>query len=118
MQNEIPLFQKIYDFYKLFCACINNFSKKSRETLASKIENTIIGLLESVASAAYTNQNEKYSSILNASAKVDFLKILFRLCYELKIINQKKYLLMEEKSQEIGRMLGGWIKSLKTSDRS
>jgi len=49
---------------------------------------------------------------------VDFLKILFRLCYELKIINQKKYLLMEEKSQEIGRMLGGWIKSLKTSDRS
>lgn len=117
MQNEIPLFQKIYDFYKLFYTYIDHFPQKSRETLIVKIENTIIELLESITTAAYTNLTEKQNSLLRASASVDFLKILFRLCYELRIIDQKKYLLLEEKLQEIGRMIGGWIKSLKTSNR-
>ena len=118
MQNEIPLFQKIYDFYKLFYAYLDHFPQKSRETLVVKIEETIIKLLESISTASYSNQIEKQKSLMEASANVDFLKILFRLCYELKIIDQKKYILLEEKLQEMGRMLGGWIKSLKTSDRS
>jgi len=31
---------------------------------------------------------------------------------ELKMLDNKKYLSLEEKVQEIGRMLGGWMKSL------
>jgi hypothetical protein len=29
------------------------------------------------------------------------------------MVLQKKYILLQEKLDEIGRMLGGWIKSLK-----
>ena len=114
MQDEIPLFQKIYDLYKLFYTYLDHFPQKSRETLVVRIDDIISDLLESITIASYSNQSEKQIFLLKASAKVDFLKILFRLCYELKIIDQKKYLLLEEKLQEIGRMVGGWIKSLKT----
>lgn len=118
MQNEVPLFQKIYDFYKLFYSYIDHFPKKSREILGQKIESTILELVEFISQASFAGQNEKTDNLTKASIKLDFLKVLFRLSFELKIIDQKKYILLEEKLQEMGRMLGGWIKSLKTPNRS
>ncbi len=117
MHNEVPLFQKAYDFYKLFYLYIDHFPKKSREVLGQKIESTILELLELISQASFTDQSHKIDNLLNASIKLDFLKVLFRLAFDLKIIDQKKYILLEEKLQEMGRMLGGWIKSLKTSNR-
>ena len=118
MQNEISLFQKIYDFYKLFYLYIDNFPKKSREVLGQKIESTILELVELISKASFAGQNEKINDLTSASVKLDFLKVLFRLTFDLKIIDQKKYILLEEKLQEMGRMLGGWIKSSKTPNRS
>lgn len=111
MQNEAPLFQKIYDFYKLFYTYIDHFPKKSREVLGQKIEQIILEILELILKASYSR--EKIISLGNASLKLDFLKVLIRITYETKTIDQKKYLLMEKELQEMGRMLGGWIRSLK-----
>ena len=111
MQNEIPLFQKIYDFYKLFYLYIDHFSKKSKEVLSVKIEQTILDILELISKASYSK--EKISSLENASLKLDFLKVLIRITYETKTIDQKKYLSLETSLQEMGKMLGVWIRSLK-----
>jgi hypothetical protein len=116
MHNEVPLFQNIYDFYKLFYLYIDHFPKKSREVLGRKIESTILELLELISQASFAEQNQKINNLLNASVKLDFLKVLFRLTFDLKIIDQKKYIFLEEKLQEIGRMLGGWIKSIKSKN--
>jgi len=113
LQSEVPLFQKIYDFYKLFYLYIDHFPKKSREVLGQKIEQTILELLEAVSQASYTSPSEKIKDLKLASTKLDFLKILIRLTHELKIIDQKKYLSLETSLQEMGKMLGGWLRSLK-----
>ena len=62
-----------------------------------------------IASCSSLRKNEY---IRNASNKNDLLKYLIRLAYETKSINDKKYLLLEEKAIEIGKMIGGWIKSI------
>lgn len=49
--------------------------------------------------------------------KLQIIKILIRLCLDAKIIDLKKYILWEEKILEIGRMLGGWIKTAKEKPR-
>ena len=36
---------------------------------------------------------------------------MIRLCFDVKAFDQKKYIHCEESLQEIGKMLGGWIKS-------
>lgn len=48
-----------------------------------------------------------------ASLNIDLLKILIRLCKEVKVLDDKKYLKLQKKLQEIGKMLGGWLKSLR-----
>jgi len=47
------------------------------------------------------------------SLKLNLLRVFLRLCKEVKAIDNKKYVLLQEKIDEIGRMLGGWIKSTK-----
>jgi four helix bundle protein len=90
---------------------LDHFPKKSREVLGQKIEQIILEILELISKASYSR--EKINNLANASLKLDFLKILIRIAYETKTIDQKKYLLMEQELQEIGKMLGGWIRSIK-----
>lgn len=90
---------------------LDHFPKKSREVLGQKIERIILEILELISKASYSR--EKIAYLENASLKLDFLKILIKITYETKTIDQKKYLQMEKELQEMGRMLGGWIKSLK-----
>lgn len=113
MQEEIPLFQKIYDLYRSFYEQIDHLPKKSRVILSPKIEEQILELLEPIVRAEKAGTQSKLEYLNEASVNLDFLKILIRLLYELKVINQSKYLHFQTRLQEIGRMLGGWIKSLK-----
>lgn len=69
-------------------------------------------LLELIINAGNLSKKEKLPVLKQASLKTDVLKVLFRLLRDLKIIDNKKYLLLEEFLQEIGKMLGGWIKSI------
>ena len=50
--------------------------------------------------------------IQQASVKFNALKIFIRLAKDLKCLDNKKYITLEAQLQEIGKMLGGWQKSL------
>ncbi len=41
--------------------------------------------------------------------------MFLRLSKELRVIDNKKYIYFQEIIDEIGRMLGGWIRSIKNS---
>jgi len=113
MQNEIPLTQKIYDFYRALYLIIEKMPKKDKYSLGTKAERCTLDLLELVLEAGNVTSDDKKNLLNKASTKTDVLKLLIRLTYDLKAIDQKKYLKLEEQLQEVGRMIGGWIKSLK-----
>jgi len=108
---DIPVFQKLYDLYKLFYLTILDFPKKDRYTLGQRVENTTLALLEDIIMASQSSKLEKLPILQKASVKLDVLKVLVRCCKDLKIIDNKKYLIFESQIIEIGRMLGGWIKA-------
>lgn len=51
--------------------------------------------------------------LTEADTKLLVLKTLLRLAFDVHAINQHRYLRLQEALQEIGRMLGGWIKNTK-----
>ena len=110
-QNDAPIIKKIFDFYLIFHVESQKFPKSEKYTIAEKIKNIVLTVLELIIQAV--SEKEKIFLLKKAQTKLDLLKLLIRLCCDLKIINSKKYLELEEKLQEIGRMLGGWIRSLK-----
>ena len=86
--------------------------KKDKYSIGAKIDKTTLDLMELVVSAGSVPA-KRLEIVSQASVKNDFLKLLIRLAYEIKATDQKKYLRLEGDLQEIGKMIGGWMKSLK-----
>ncbi len=53
-------------------------------------------------------------SITEAIRKLDALKFLLRVSWEIKALDNQKYAILSERLFEIGKMLGGWKRGLET----
>jgi hypothetical protein len=110
---DIPIFARLYDFYKDFYQALLNFPKRDRYTLGQKIDNLTLNLFTTTITAGSRHGPEKLPPLEEASTKLDLLKILLRLAKDIKALDNKKYLQFQQRLQEIGKMLGGWIRSIK-----
>lgn len=68
-------------------------------------------MLEAIIIASNLSKQEKLPLLRKASTKIDLLRVFFKLGKDLKIIENKKYTELERDVAEIGKMLGGWIKT-------
>lgn len=107
---DVPFFHKTYELYKLLHSYHNQIPKMERYTLWQKIENTTLSLLEALIETTYRKGEERLQSLYILSNKLDLLKVLVRLARETKTIDNKKYIRIQEIVQEMGKMIGGWIK--------
>jgi four helix bundle protein len=110
--NDVPIVQKVYDFYCEFYKFYPNIPKQDRYVLGEKIQKITLELFEDLISASHQGKNEKLECLSKAATKLDLLKNLLRLAEDVEAIPTKRYLSFSENLQEIGRMLGGWIRSL------
>ncbi|MFA5987882.1 MAG: diversity-generating retroelement protein Avd [Candidatus Paceibacterota bacterium] len=110
---DIPIFKKTYELYKEFYSLRNSVARQNRYTIWQRCENLILDILENILWASQLSKTEKLPILEKTSLRLNFLRVFFRLCKEIKVIDNKKYVLLEEDVDEIGRMLGGWIKSTK-----
>ncbi|OGY42992.1 MAG: hypothetical protein A2Y67_03320 [Candidatus Buchananbacteria bacterium RBG_13_39_9] len=111
--NEISLIQKSYDLYKTIYQLVKNFPKSDKYNLGHELKILNLQIIELLIEAESAKKDWKSPPVEKASAKLGLLKIFIRLSSDLKIIDPKKYLGVQEQLQEIGRMIGGWLKSLK-----
>lgn len=108
---DIPIFKKSYDLYKEFYALRLAVPKQDRYTLWQKCEGLLIEVLEGILFASQQSKSEKLPTLEKTSVKLNFLRVCIRLMKDIKAIDAKKYIIIEANLDEIGRMLGGWIKS-------
>jgi hypothetical protein len=109
---DIPIFHKIYELYKLLHSYHHCIPKSQRYTLWQRSEDTTLSLLEALIEGGYCKTEERIHILYSISSKLDLLKVLIRLAKETRTIDNKQYLAIQEIIQEIGKMLGGWIKSV------
>jgi hypothetical protein len=104
---------RIFEFYKITYQYIQLFPKKDKYALGQKIDNLILDTIELIFLAASLSRRKKGEVLQKASLKIDLLKILTRLSKEVKALDNKKYIQLQQELQEIGKMIGGWIRSIK-----
>ena len=109
MFQNLPIFEKTYELILWLYPLINKFPKSQRFVLGQQIE---IAVLEIMKSIIYANQEKCKTPILSKiSVDLDILRILIRLSHDLKFIGIRQYRFAAERINEIGKMLGGWLKS-------
>ncbi len=58
--------------------------------------------------------SEKIARLTNANAKLGTLKFFLQIGWEIKMMDTKRYIVLSEKLDEIGRILGGWKRGIET----
>ena len=91
---------------------LSNFTKKDIE-LKNRIRNTSYNLLE-LSYEANTTSNEKNKEALleKIIAKIKVLDFLLNLCYDKMIINNKKYIKLGDRIDDIIKYTTGWKKTI------
>ena len=108
---DIPILKKTYDLYRTFHDYRKIVPKQDRFTIFEKTEDLILEVSESLLEAAHLDPSRKKEFLETASLKLNMLRFLMRLLKDVKSIDMKKYIILEGMVDEIGRMLGGWIRS-------
>jgi len=103
---------KLKDAYGLWQKYLGDFPKANRFTLGSKIDSIFLNAIEYCFLASYSPLSEKLPLIDRGIARIDLLKLLIQLAWDIRAIDTKKYAQISEQLIEIGRMLGGWKKGL------
>ncbi|OHB14498.1 MAG: hypothetical protein A2431_00020 [Candidatus Zambryskibacteria bacterium RIFOXYC1_FULL_39_10] len=110
---ELPILKKIYDLYKTFHSFRKVMPKCDRFTIFERSEDLIIDVIELFTEAGYGRGSNKVMALDRASVKLNTLRLLIRLTKDTGSLDLKKYTALQTVIDEIGRMLGGWIRSMK-----
>ena len=113
----LPVLAKVKSCYLVWITFYQILPKIHKYTLGQKIDTLFIEIIEAIAIATFLSQEEKHPLVKLAIRKTDTLKILLMVLWETKSIDNKKYLALSVKIEEIGRMLGGWSGQLRKNEQ-
>jgi len=111
MLQDLVIFQKVYDLILWMYPLINKFPKKQRFVLGQQLENALLDILKGIIQA--NQERNKLEILKQVSIDLDKFRILFRLAKDLRFMSIKQYQFGAEKINEVGKILGGWMKSSK-----
>lgn len=108
--ESLILEQKITDMIEYSYIILKNFPKSEKFALVADIKHIEDVILEKCIEAE--KKYTKKTTLQDMDIAVAKLKIYVRLSFNLKFINKHTYEVWSSKVVEIGKMLGGWIKTV------
>ena len=90
-----------YSYYQIL-------PKVHRHSLGQKIDELFVEIIETISVATFLSKEEKIPWVRLAIRKADTVRLLLMVLWETKSIDDKKYIALSVKMDEIGKMLGGW----------
>lgn len=113
--GNLSILRRLVASYKLWHEFVKNFPRTVRFTLGEKIDVLFLKILSLIFTASRLNKSDKLLFVQKASLHLDNLKFLVQIAWEIKVLDDKKYIRISENLNEAGKMIGGWLKQIKTN---
>jgi hypothetical protein len=104
----IPVVQKSYDLCAGLYTHVNRFPRAQRGLLGRVILEDALAMLVSLTVA--NRRTDRAETLREASGRLDALRITLRLGRHLGFVSHGGYADLAQGADEVGRMLGGWLK--------
>ena len=108
MREDYPLFVHWYSTLDWVLSSVENFPKKARFSLASRIADTALDTMELIVEAIYTKN--RLHILDKANIYMEKQRVLFRIAHDRRYISTRQYEYVAKAIDEAGRMVGGWRK--------
>lgn len=115
--SESPIFVKTYDLIQWLLLRTLKFSREYRFALAVPIRNHAFALQRCLIEAARANEKRETAYHLRqADVELTLLRYKIRLSRDLRVLNFQGYEHAGRLIDEVGRLLGGWMKQRGVDD--
>ena len=111
--EELVVITKTYDLILWSCNHTSRFPRQHRFVLGERLERTLYDLLETLIRAKYTR--DRKSLLEAANLKLEVLRFQIRLAKDLPCLRVNSYEFSSKQINEIGKLVGGWLKPRKSS---
>jgi hypothetical protein len=101
--------EKAYQFLLWLVPTLEKFPKSQKFLLGDRIQALALDLLEGLVEATYSRNAAPH--LATANLRLEKLRFLFRLSHDLRLLDGRRYEFAARAIDEIGRLVGGWIKA-------
>lgn len=108
--KESPIFSKTYDFLHWFIPATAKFPREHRFGFTARLQNTAYKFYEALFLAGVSDNPQLILG--RADMFLRQLKSYWRLSFDLDFMPVKRYEHGSRLMDEIGRLLGGWLKAI------
>lgn len=111
MIEELKIRQKCEDMIEYGYVALRQFPKSEKHTLAAEIKRSMFRLLSLIITC--NRRYYKKTTMQELDIELDVLRSYIRLAMNLGFLPMRKYEIWAGYLNEIGKMIGGWFKSIK-----
>jgi four helix bundle protein len=113
-EREMPLFTKTYDFLGWLVPLTNHFPRIHRHTVTRRLVEAALDFQEAILTANNHRGAERLDALGIARSHLDKVRLYLRLVHRWRWISDGQYHHAAEMIAEMGRLLGGWLKTTKS----
>jgi hypothetical protein len=103
-----PIFVKTYDLLAWLIPITMQFPKSQRFVLAKRLQDSLLDMHESLIAAGKSQGHNRQRHLLQADIRLEHLRLHWRLCHTLGLVQSQRYEHGVRLLDEVGRLLGGW----------
>lgn len=111
--NESPLFVRTHDLLLWLIPQVQKFPRAHRFGLAERIQLLALNFQDAIVAAGKTKGLERGDRLQQADIQLEQLRSWIRLAQEMGLFTVRQYEHVSRLTNEIGRLLGAWIKQTK-----
>lgn len=90
------------------------FPKSARFTFTQRIENLGLDIIEDLVEARYAPRANRRPILVRLDGRLARLRVLLRLASKRRLLDTKGYTLLSRRVDDLGKMVGGWKRSLES----
>lgn len=102
--------QACHELLRWIIPHLDKFPRVRRFTLGERLELALLDILEATIEGAYTHN--KQAALQRANLRLEVVRHLWRLSHEFQAIPTRSYEHGAKLMDDLGRQLGGWLRSL------
>ncbi len=104
-----PVVEKHYQLILWMLPKLAKYPRDQRFLLADRVERCLLDILNMLLRAAYSREKKEY--LTEANFKLEETHYLLRISRDMKYISLKEHHFASISLLEIGKMVGGWLKT-------
>lgn len=112
MATSEAIMTKTYQFLLFMLPLLAKLPRDQKFLVADRYETRVLDLLDLYVRAYYSSKENKSPLLRDANIGLEQLRYLTRLLHDMRFINHEKYGAVSGHLDEIGKMTGGWLKSI------